>query len=319
MPEGTTLRAEEARLTPTSAEISWSATTPLQAEVHFGTSSTALNRLAATQEHVLSGAATLVELAPGERYVWRVVGQDQRGRTLRSPLFSLRTPNPNAKPICLTFDDGPIAGTETVLDVLDGRVPAAFFVTGANMASHPEQQAALVLRMLREGHQVANHTFSHVPMFIPDYQQTYGNLSDSAAIGRFRENYAHNERHFSDLLDADQPFFRLARLPGAGQAIETGGKRIYVDATNEMGLAHAGWTFELAPNGRFGQVHAMNWLGIPGIAATSPDPPVAHDILLLHDSHFHGRGELLAAVIETLARNDFSFGRLDQDGSCVAR
>jgi hypothetical protein len=86
-----------------------------------------------------------------------------------------------------------------------------------------------------------------------------------------------------------------------------------------MGLVHIGWNLELAPNGRFGQVHAWDWLGIPGIAATSVDPPRAHDIVLLHDSHYEGRGELLGTVIDTLSQKGYSFGRLDQDGSCVAR
>ncbi|MES2845403.1 MAG: glycosyltransferase [Pseudomonadota bacterium] len=67
----------------------------------------------------------------------------------------------------LTFDDGPDpAGTTAILDSLaDKGVPAAFFVTGANVVRHPD----LLRRILREGHEVGSHTFLH-----PDATQTGG-------------------------------------------------------------------------------------------------------------------------------------------------
>jgi hypothetical protein len=157
-----------------------------------------------------------------------------------------------------------------------------------------------------------------VPMFIPEYEQSYGTLADAGARERFNENFAHNERHFSSLLDTIEPVFTLARLPGAGQAIEHAGKRTYVDATYQAGLVHVGWNLELAPNGRFAQAFATNWQGLEGLAGTSPALPAAHDILLLHDNHFRGRGDLLLGLIELLKQKGYSFGRLDGSGACVA-
>ena len=312
-------------LTRVSATIAWRATTPLRTQIYYGASSAALTGRAGSQDAVLTGTLaltgtlTLADLTPGTRYLWRVVGQDAAGQTVRSPLHGFRTsPDPRSKPVCLTFDDGPAPGTETVLDVLDGRVPATFFLTGANMDGQPERQGALVERMLREGHQLANHTFSHLPMTTAGYLSAYGDLSDPAALERFRENYAHNERHFQALLGTDEPIFWLARLPGDGGYIESGGTRVYVDATEQLGMAYAGWTFELAPNGHFGQLPAANWQGIDGVAAITSGLPQAHDILLLHDTHLRGRGGLLAAIIRTLADNGYTFGRLDATGACMA-
>jgi peptidoglycan-N-acetylglucosamine deacetylase len=59
----------------------------------------------------------------------------------------------------LTFDDGPDpVFTPQVLDVLKKyHVPAIFFVVGKNAEAHPE----LLERMIREGHEIGNHTFSH--------------------------------------------------------------------------------------------------------------------------------------------------------------
>jgi peptidoglycan/xylan/chitin deacetylase (PgdA/CDA1 family) len=59
--------------------------------------------------------------------------------------------------VALTFDDGPyLPYTEALLDVLDAEaVRATFFVTGANLAAHPE----LGRRMLRAGHALANRSW----------------------------------------------------------------------------------------------------------------------------------------------------------------
>ncbi|MES2515060.1 MAG: polysaccharide deacetylase family protein [Bacteroidota bacterium] len=62
--------------------------------------------------------------------------------------------------IYLTFDDGPIPElTPWVLDVLkEYGVKATFFCVGDNIVKHPE----IFERILREGHQVGNHTFNHI-------------------------------------------------------------------------------------------------------------------------------------------------------------
>jgi len=61
--------------------------------------------------------------------------------------------------VALTFDDGP-DGTWTpmILDTLQSRdATATFFVIGENAELHP----ALLRRILREGHEIGNHTFTH--------------------------------------------------------------------------------------------------------------------------------------------------------------
>jgi len=61
----------------------------------------------------------------------------------------------------LTFDDGPGPYTATLLDLLaERRIPATFFVIGQNA----ERRPSLIKRMLAEGHEVANHGYSHANM-----------------------------------------------------------------------------------------------------------------------------------------------------------
>src|SRR5437762_8866861 len=61
--------------------------------------------------------------------------------------------------IAMTFDDGPSATlTPKLLDLLAAHhIKATFFVIGENVAEHPE----IVARAAREGHEIANHSWSH--------------------------------------------------------------------------------------------------------------------------------------------------------------
>lgn len=69
--------------------------------------------------------------------------------------------NGNYKLIALTFDDGPGRYTSQLLDGLKERnVPATFFVLGSNAKSYPD----LLKRMVKEGHQLASHTYSHAQL-----------------------------------------------------------------------------------------------------------------------------------------------------------
>ena len=66
------------------------------------------------------------------------------------------------KLIAFTFDDGPSAHTSTLLDGLKARgVVATFFMNGVNGSGGVKNYKSLVARMAKEGHQLANHTYSH--------------------------------------------------------------------------------------------------------------------------------------------------------------
>lgn len=67
--------------------------------------------------------------------------------------------NPEEHSIYLTFDDGPIPeATPFILDTLSKYgIKATFFMVGDNVRKYPE----LYERIVREGHQVGNHTYNH--------------------------------------------------------------------------------------------------------------------------------------------------------------
>ena len=62
--------------------------------------------------------------------------------------------------IALTFDDGPAANTTPeILDILNEfGIKATFFVVGKNCEENPE----ILKRIADEGHEIGNHTYSHL-------------------------------------------------------------------------------------------------------------------------------------------------------------
>ncbi|MGI5240103.1 polysaccharide deacetylase family protein [Dactylosporangium sp. CA-139066] len=75
------------------------------------------------------------------------------------PAGSLRTTG--SATVALTFDDGPWDDTPAVLDLLaQYHIKATFCMIGRQVAAH----AALVQRMVAEGHTLCNHTWSHDEM-----------------------------------------------------------------------------------------------------------------------------------------------------------
>src|SRR6266566_428736 len=73
--------------------------------------------------------------------------------------------------IALTFDDGPDPDwTPAILDILkQENVPATFFVIGKNGQAHPD----LLRRIVDEGHELGNHTFTH-----PNLGEIPGRITD---------------------------------------------------------------------------------------------------------------------------------------------
>lgn len=93
--------------------------------------------------------------------------------------------------IFLTFDDGPCPGvTPWVLDELDKyNARATFFCIGKNVELYPE----LFREIVRRGHAVGNHSYSHVKgwgMKTGDYVQDIDTAGDLIRSNLFRPPYA---------------------------------------------------------------------------------------------------------------------------------
>ena len=107
--------------------------------------------------------------------------------------------------LALTFDDGPDPRwTPTILDILKREnVPATFFIIGKNGQAYPD----LVRRIVDEGHEVGNHSFTHpnlgeIPLSLTELELNATQRLIESEVGRstvlFRPPY------FGD-AEADKP------------------------------------------------------------------------------------------------------------------
>ena len=120
--------------------------------------------------------------------------------------------------IALTFDDGPDpAWTPKILDVLARQhVPATFFVVGSAVARNPQ----LARRIVREGHEIGAHTFTHpdlaeVPGWRRDLEDSQAQLAIAYATGRSTSLLRPPYSSFADALtDADYATVRAVGAQG---------------------------------------------------------------------------------------------------------
>lgn len=85
--------------------------------------------------------------------------------------------NEDEKVIALTFDDGPDKDfTPQVLDILKkNNVKATFFVVGENV----EWNAEILKRQHEEGHEIGNHTFTHINVSKKGYNDIYKEINNT--------------------------------------------------------------------------------------------------------------------------------------------
>lgn len=147
---------------------------------------------------------------------------------------------PSSNKIYLTFDEGYELGyTPQILDTLKAyNVKATFFITGHYLKSQPD----LVLRMVNEGHTVANHTVNHP------------NLATVST-----------EKLADEILSLDEDFNKLTGTqmgkyirPPAGNYSEASLK-----ATSEIGYKTVFWSLafnDWDPNNQPGREFSYNYV-----------------------------------------------------------
>jgi peptidoglycan/xylan/chitin deacetylase (PgdA/CDA1 family) len=149
--------------------------------------------------------------------------------------------------IAITFDGGGNVGaTRLILDILDEkRVSCTIFLTGMFIRKYP----ALVLRMVGDGHEIGNHTYSH-----PHLTTWNANRRHDTRSGITREFLHHQlrrtEREFSKLTgDYLSKFWRAPYGERNAQIIEW---------ASEVGYVHVLWT-----SSKRGTLDCLDWVSDP--------------------------------------------------------
>jgi peptidoglycan/xylan/chitin deacetylase (PgdA/CDA1 family) len=184
--------------------------------------------------------------------------------------------------VALTFDDGPDArSTPALLELLrERRVPAAFFCVGQRVAADP----ALAARIVREGHLLENHSYSH------------SNATNLFSAARTRAELARTQTVIEQATGMAPRWYR----PPMGLT----NPRVFRVAQS-LGLTVVGWS------ARGLDTRLTCPERIVGRLARRLEPGA---IILLHDGNIPAE-RLLATVkslLDTLRRLGYEVVRLDQ-------
>ncbi len=188
----------------------------------------------------------------------------------------------DSKVIYLTFDMGYENGyTEKILDILkEKKVPAAFFITGHYISTHPE----LIKRMHDEGHLVCNHTMNHKDLSAITSPEAFAKEVDGL-----------NEK-YKAIIGEDMPKYLR---PPAGVYSEQS-----IQMANELGYTVVFWSFAY-----------RDWLN-----DKQPDPAKSIEkiisqshpgaVVLLH-ANSSTNAEILGTVIDQWKKAGYTLKSLD--------
>ena len=183
-----------------------------------------------------------------------------------------------SRKIALTFDDGPHPRyTDMILDILQKyNVKATFFVIGKNAELYPEP----LRRAVREGHEIANHTYSHL-------------YYDKSGIEKYTEDIARAQTLLKERFGVTPAFFR----PPGGKCGEKLTERL-----ETLGLRCVLWSW---------RTDARDWASpsAESVASCVLSTVRGGDIVLLHD-YVSGKSptpRALETIIPGLIARGFEF------------
>jgi cellulose synthase/poly-beta-1,6-N-acetylglucosamine synthase-like glycosyltransferase/peptidoglycan/xylan/chitin deacetylase (PgdA/CDA1 family) len=179
----------------------------------------------------------------------------------------------NNKRIALTFDDGPDPlYTPQLLDMLSREsVSASFFVTGNNVVKYPD----IARRLVREGHVIANHTFSHI------------NFNFSGPFEGEQE-INQTERVIAAATHHRTSFFRPPYGGDTDQSLRNSLTAILT--AQKLGLVNTSYNFD-----------SNDWQFPSGLKPTFPVLDGSDKVVLVHDSG-GDRSRTVAFVKELISR-----------------
>jgi len=130
--------------------------------------------------------------------------------------------------VYLTFDDGPSANTDRILDILDDyNVKATFFVVGQDIETYGPQYK----RIVDEGHTIGMHSYSH------KYSEIYSS-SDA-----FVNDYQRIHQLIFDTTGVDSKFYRFPG--GSSNSLCNTSMSVFVDYLNSQNVKYYDWNVDV--------------------------------------------------------------------------
>ncbi len=130
--------------------------------------------------------------------------------------------------VYLTFDDGPSANTDRILDILDDyNVKATFFVVGQDIETYGPKYK----RIVDEGHTIGMHSYSH------KYSEIYSS-SDA-----FVNDYQRIHQLIFDTTGVDSKFYRFPG--GSSNSLCNTSMSVFVDYLNSQNVKYFDWNVDV--------------------------------------------------------------------------
>ncbi|MBU6247809.1 MAG: polysaccharide deacetylase family protein [Xanthomonadaceae bacterium] len=183
----------------------------------------------------------------------------------------------------LSFDDGPHPEhTPRLLDLLAAHgVRASFFVVGR----HAEQYPSIVERIVRDGHLLGNHSYSHTRFA---HMSTADQVADLERADRLLAAFDGRARHRIRTPQGHVTLPLLLHLARSGRSL-------------------AYWCYDSM------DYHDDDAAVVARRLQTQP--PHAGDIVLMHDDGDSGM-HALAEMLPAWCRDGWTFHALEQDAAC---
>lgn len=217
--------------------------------------------------------------------------------------------------VYLTFDDGPLSGTATILDVLQTEnVPAVMFMVGEHVEASQANRALVAQAKAMPLVTVGNHSYSH------------GN-------NRYRDYYSDTEGVVVDMLRANQvlgltlpmdarmPGRNVFRLPGMSRddlsmkPAQIEREEVDFEFVAASGFRIYGWDHEWVHHHNGKPVQSVDRLvsEIDHLFAYNRFAKPGKMILLMHDEMFQDRFDgrtKLTALVTALKQRGYVFGQI---------
>lgn len=211
----------------------------------------------------------------------------------------------NAHTVALTFDDGPNAHTEEVLDALKAlNVKATFFIVGKQAHRHPD----ILARIAREGHLLANHSATHAFLggsydadparLLDQVRDVDDQIAPLMAPGDkfyFRAPYGQWKYAHAPILNADR---QLRKYVGP----------IYWDVGGDVSMSRDGYVMAAAD----WECWRLKWSAKTCAKGYSREIRRKDGgVVLMHCIHVNS-AELVRRVVPALIEEGYGFVRLDE-------
>lgn len=224
-------------------------------------------------------------------------GNTEEDTTLsEEELKELQSKRGYGKVVCLTFDDGPSANTQKILDILNQyNVKATFFV----VAKTDEESLSRYRAIVDSGNTIALHSYTH------DYSKIYDNL----------ESYIEDVTKIHDLVyEVTGVDSKIYRFPG-GSANSSAKMDVHecIDYLNSQGYTYYDWNIS---SGDASPALQTKEQILENIKKNLYD--VNTGIILMHDAEYKPTTvEALPELIELLQSEGFEIKAIDDSVKTV--